>query len=184
MQNKIENTNTNNTDDIITLEKIIKILNSDAFLVREKNTVFNNLGIRTIYYLISWVVLGFGIQVGNGFFVATCLFISSLLMDYSKNNSDKKPHSYIIKLEKIICTIFFIWSVLGLFGILEIKIINDSLMLVLSKNFIAFHDFKIHLDIIWYLLAIPAALPIIDYFSAILVIEEPICSALEKQSKK
>lgn len=68
MQNKIENTNTNNTDDIITLEKIIKILNSDAFLVREKNTVFNNLGIRTIYYLISWVVLGFGIQVGNGFF--------------------------------------------------------------------------------------------------------------------
>lgn len=165
------------------LHDLVNLLNSDAFLVREKTTIFNNLGVRASYYFISWIILGFGIQVGNGFFVATLLFISSLLMDYLKTTSEQQFHKKLISTERFICAIFFIGSFLGLVGIFEIKNFNDLLIVVISDKFIAFNGFHCSLDIIWYSLIIPTALTIIDWLTTKSALEEKLILLYKEQSK-
>lgn len=166
------------------IDAIDKLLNSNAFLAKEENTVFSNLGVRAAYYFISWMVLGYGIQVGNGFFVAMVLFISSLLMDYLKTNSAQSQHQKLIKTERFICTIFFLWSCLGLVGIFEIVEVKNVLTVAISSKFIAFNSIQYSLERVWYFLALPTGLTIIDWLITQPAFEESIRSISQKQSAR
>lgn len=122
-----------------------------------------NLGWRVIYTILTYAVLGLGINPGTGFFVSLTLFAIPLLIEYLKFIPDTFWRRLIRKTGIIFSLYCVFIGVLGLIGIFNIEIVNDKLLLVVAKNYIVAQGQFCGLDSIWYSVGFSIPLTLIDW---------------------
>lgn len=110
--------------------------------------ILAHLGVRFLYTLIAWFILGMGIKEGS-FFVSLNLFVIPILMDCWKFLPCTTIRSRIRNAELLICWTWCLFSVLGMMGIFIITKVGDSYFLGTAKDFIGFQFSGLDLKYIW-----------------------------------
>ena len=123
---------------------------------------FAHLGFRFGYTLIAWFVLGKGINE-TSFFVSLNLFVVPILIDCLKFSPTTKIRKYIRQAELFVCGFWFLFSVLGMMGVLIVAKSGDQYLLSTAEDFIGFQLTGIDLRCIWRLVASVTLVTLIDW---------------------
>ncbi len=110
---------------------------------------FAHLGVRFCYTFVAWIVLGKGINE-TSFFVSLNLFVIPILMDCLKFSPTTKIRICIRAVELIVCSFWFVFSVLGMMGVFVVAISEEQYILKTATDFIGFQIVGIDLRCIWW----------------------------------
>jgi len=131
---------------------------------KDRPTAYAGLGIRFIFAILAWFVLGFNITPGSSFFVSLLLFAAPLFLDYKKFIPDTRLRRIVNNIGKILSGGMALISVIGLFGILVIVVDdNNNLYVQVAKTFILFKGYIIPLDFIWCLVGSSVVITGLDW---------------------
>lgn len=134
----------------------------DSKVVPDKPTKFNHLGFRVAYTVIAWIVLGKGVNQGQGFFVSLFLFMIPLLMDYMK--FDFLNRKWLRSIGIALSALWTLFSLVGLFGVLSVVATKHGLVVMLSKNYVVYPGLAMSLAAIWLLLLLSVFLTVFDWW--------------------
>lgn len=90
-------------------------------------TVFAHPGLRLVYAFISWIVMGYEVPIGKGFFIASFLFSLSLAFDYGKFSAKSKFRRFTRGFGAWWNAIWAILSFIGILGALSVVKIREIL---------------------------------------------------------
>ncbi|MEW6172242.1 MAG: hypothetical protein AB1510_04140 [Bacillota bacterium] len=122
-----------------------------VFCPLDQPTKFAHLGLRVVYTIVSWVILGKSITIaGRGFFTCLILFSAPLLFDYLKFTPDTRLREVLIFIGKIVSGF---WIVTGFFGQSDIiNLISNQghVAFTVSQDFVAFKSFSLTIHCVWW----------------------------------
>lgn len=143
-------------------------------------TKLNHLGWKFALTLCTWVILGYGVNPGNGFFVSLELFSIPLLADYLKF----KPYeSKRKKCRNIGIVISGAWGIIGFFGlagILVIKNVNNTLMCAVSSQYLVLKNSMFPVVNLWYWSALLIGCVIIEWVIYSSPLENKVMEEVDK----
>ena len=139
------------------------------YLCQDVPTKVAHLGWRFFYTLIAFLILGYGISPGSGFFISLSLFTSALLMEYLRFTPDTRWRKLIRNSGIFVFGIFLLIGIVGIIGILNVVTNGDLLLVVTSDNFIV-RGPPVALSMIWYILGISIVITLCDW----VIYESPI----------
>lgn len=124
------------------------------------------LGFRCAYTVVAWVMLGFNIPNGNGYFMSLILFAAPLFIDYLRfRPSDLKIRKHLRRAGIIVTLIWIFLGVFGLGGVLSVITIENISNINISENFVVLKGIHFSSKYLWMFLGISALLTIADYFA-------------------
>lgn len=143
----------------------------------EKLNFDESLSIKALFNIASYIIIGFTIQPGNGFFVSLLIFVFALGYDLFKYSPYKKYRKNIRTFQRIFTIHVILLCFSGMAGVLSIDKSSGSntLFLKLSQNNLINTDFKISMFTIWFIIAIGFIMPsIIEFGSSVNNFEKKI----------
>lgn len=135
----------------------------DNILCNDTPTKYAHLGWRFLCTLLSWFLLGMSISEGSAFFASLSLFIVPLMLDYYKYEPSDTVRKWLTWLAKLVNGAFLIVGFIGMFGVLSIIDLNDSLIIKTTKNFIFPDLYIVKVQCFWLLLLCPVSICAIDW---------------------
>ena len=131
----------------------------------DRPTISNNFVLRFSYTFISWCVIGFSMVPGRQLFTSIVLFTIPLLFDWLRCVPSTKSRQFFRYFEIAVATLFIVFSVLGLMGVLCTQMVNDVVYLFTPSDFAIPSSKLFAIANVWYALLIPCFLTVADCFA-------------------
>ncbi len=134
---------------------------------------FANLGFRFVFSLVGWIILITTANDSNGYFVAQTMFCIPLFKEFVEFLPPTKIRNSIRGVALLVSLFCLTLSLLGVFGILTIHLIDDLAYISIVSNRLFEADLKIRLFRLWVTVGLLPSLTLIDW----------ICSMTKEESK-
>lgn len=130
---------------------------------KDKPTSFAGLGVRFLFTILAWSVLGLNITPGNSFFVSSMLFSGPLCLEYKKFVPNTNLRKKLCFFGFIVAGIIVLVSIIGLIGIISIVEQESEFYIQVSKTFIVLRGVIFPLNFIWYIIGCCVVMTGIDW---------------------
>jgi len=124
-----------------------------------------NLRLRFGLTLISWLVLGQGINAGNGFFVSLFLFATPLFADYLRFSPKEGWRLFLRRIGIFFSGSWVLTGLVGLLGPLQVHITqpNNIPYIKVAQNYIVMRGYAFPAQYIWFSIGITVAITLIEW---------------------